>query len=661
MRFHLFFSANIDFSCSLINEIEGDFYVSVAKSSRKVDENFSQLKRNGISLHNILVSESTDLKLVTLPLLLFNDYPDGMEWNKQKNSVIYFVTPFVKYVYSILEEHKRIPSIVGLHILGTIGMGKTAAMYTCCYALRSRQEEKIYVTYVSCCKVWKEEENRAYNYFLTELVQTFYMLDNIKPPVDRPDVKSVVDWAAYVQEIINGSRSNFALHYRTLIDMVESISKAVRNMNLFWVVVFDNHNALDHNDAYKAKPFVIINYFSSFFCHNPNCGILVISSNNNEHYNLNSDYFKEVDLGGVQSNFQEDHVRNLLIATNQINHIQYPLTDAVKIVMQCTEGIPIEVYEFWKISNFVIKHFGIDPVADMNEFLQIRCDKLRRKIGNFYRFQCINKNSFQTVVARVILGLPCTEDSYDNFDRRFVSRELYEGGPMYLLKPVSELVTRIFKGILLDLEDSVYEHYIRSIAKNKYILPAACYIHIENYIIRQIGSRDECKLSLKWLDKDGTHDNASYISYNEKLIIKNFKGMATPEFAFKREATLYYPDNNQYPAVNFLLFLPEGSERTEDVLWAIKVSGALKPEDHILKDIKMFKPKQLVCGKLVDNIVVPALHDKWAKYCKIPPKNVMIVWFLKYDPPQCNKEIQLHLRWDDPGLCDICPLITLFK
>ena len=634
----------------------------MAKSSRKVDENFSQLRRNGISLHNILVSESTDLKMVTLPLLLFNDYPDRMEWNKQKNSVIYFATPFFKYVYRILEERKRIPSIMGLHILGTIGIGKTAAIYTCCYALRSRLEEKIYVTYVSCCKVWIEKGNHAYKYFLTELVQTFYMLDNITPPVDRPDVKSVVDWAAYVQKIINGSRSNLDLHYRTLIDMIESISKAVISMNLFWVVVFDNHNALDHSGAYERKPFVIINYFSSFFRRNPNYGMLVISSsNNNDQCNLNLDHFEEVDLVGVQSNFQEEHVRGLLIATNQINHFQYSLTDAVKIIMQCTEGIPIEVYEFWKISNFVIKHFGIDPVTDMNEFLQIRRDKLSRKIRKFCRLQCVNKDSFQNVVARVIMGVPCSADNYDDFDKRFVSRKLYEGGPLYLLKPVSELITRIFKDILLDLEDSDYEHCIRSITKDKNLPPAARYIHIENYIIRQIGRHDECKLSLNWLNKHGFHDNASYISYNGKLIIKHFKGTATPEFAFKREATLYYPDNKQYPAVDFFLFLPESSERTEDILWAIQVTGALKPEDHILKDVKKFKPKQLACGKLVDNIVVPALHEKWAKYCKVPPQNVMIVWFLKYDPPQCNEEMQLYLRWDDPALCNLCPLITLFK
>ena len=127
----------------------------MAESSRKVDEKFSHMKLDGFSLHDIFVSDLTspnDIQMVTLPLLMFNIHPQRLEWNRHNNSVIFLITPFIKSVYNILETQRKIRGRHAVHSQGTIGIGKSAAVYTCCYVLRSRQEERIFVTYISCCK-----------------------------------------------------------------------------------------------------------------------------------------------------------------------------------------------------------------------------------------------------------------------------------------------------------------------------------------------------------------------------------------------------------------------------------------------------------------------------------------------------------------------------
>ena len=48
--------------------------------------------------------------------------------------------------------------------------------------------------------------------------------------------------------------------------------------------------------------------------------------------------------GGMVSKFQAEHLQSFLTATKKDQYFQYPLSDVVKIIMQGTEGIPIEVY-----------------------------------------------------------------------------------------------------------------------------------------------------------------------------------------------------------------------------------------------------------------------------------------------------------------------------
>ena len=637
--------------------IEEDFYKSVAKSSRKVDENLSHLRLNGISLHDILVSDSTDLKMVTLPLLTFNKCPKRLTWNRHNNSVVFLITSFIKHVYHILEEHRIYHDSPALHLLGTIGIGKSAAAYTCCYALRSRQEEKIFVTYISCCKRWIDDKDFAYTYFLIELVQTFYMLDDINSPPKRPDINSVVGWATYVKEVCEAVFDK-ELWYFSLSQMVTAICDAILKKNFYWFVVFDNHNALYLENDYNTRPYVIINKLMSFFDDYPHHGMLVISSSNiNEFYNLKKSNFVHENLVcGALSKFQELQLHHLLIATDQDKYFQYPLSEAVKIIMQCTEGIPIEVLRFCEFKKQMCRHKR-DPHDDMKEYLKMRCLELMNEMIEYIKRYC-EKVPYHLILIKVLMGVPCTLGDYAVFDKRFVILEYVGDIPLCLLHPVNELVTRAFKQLLYAIDDKVYDDYILNVAKDKYLASYARYNHVENYIIRKMGQCNECELSLKWLDNDGLHYYTDCISFDKKPNIVHFKGLNTPESAFDRQETLYYPDNQQYPAVDFLLFLP-GINQENDILWAILVTGSSKPNERILITVEKFHPQKLVCSKNREG-VTPELQKQWARYCNIPPKNVMVVWFFKHEPTPCNEDMCLYMHWKDIGLHALCPHLSWF-
>ena len=180
-----------------------------------------------------------------------------------------------------------------------------------------------------------EYTNNACKYFLTELVQTFYMLEDIKPPHDKPDIKSVVGWATYVQDIINKDPSNLSYHYRALLNMVLALEETIIKYKLYWVIVFGNHNALYLNTAYKEEPFIIINALRSFFFFNPNSGLLVISSsNNNQRFNLKVSEFVNVNLvDGAASKYNAQQLQNLLIANGEAKYFKYLLSDAVKAII----------------------------------------------------------------------------------------------------------------------------------------------------------------------------------------------------------------------------------------------------------------------------------------------------------------------------------------
>ena len=155
-----------------------------------------------------------------------------------------------------------------------------------------------------------------------------------------------------------------------------------------------------------------------------------------------------------------------------------------------------------------------------------------------------------------------------------------------------------------------------------------------------------CKLHLKWLDGNGLHNNDDgYISYNTKLNVSHFKGESTLKVAFSRQALLYYHDSKSYPVVDFFVFLP-GANAKDDILWAIQVTRLLNHNEHIRKDAIKFRSKQLIHSKYRKDKVAPFEQEKWAKYCNIPTKNVIIVRFLRHMPSPCNEQKCLFLLWD---------------
>ena len=262
--------------------------------------------------------------------------------------------------------------------------------------------------------------------------------------------------------------------------------------------------------------------------------------------------------------------------------------------------------------------YGINPDSDMQMFIELRYYELCQEIKE-YRQRCQAIKSYEMVLVKVVMKILCEEDDYDVFDKRFVTQEYIGNSPLYLLQPVNELAARVFKCMFDSFNDDSYDDYVRHVAKDKNLVPGARYSHVENYIIHKMVRCQMCKLSLKWLDKDGIHKDAACISYDEKLAVIHFKGTSTPEVAFNRQATLYWPDNKFYPGVDFILFLP-GANEENDILWAIQVTGSSKPSDHIIINVGNFHPHKLVHSSAEKKLLILYCRSSGQSIVIFPPK-----------------------------------------
>lgn len=260
----------------------------LATSAKDLDGEFDRLIRDVRDLHSMLTLTSQEFNrlktcVVTLPLLTVNEVHGRFRFNQRGCSVEFFITEFVRRIYDLLL--KRSSTRVPLHITGSAGIGKSAALYVCYYALRMRRDEGVRVTYLADCGLWMLD---GFQYILNELVQTFHS-DQITS--SRCSETTAAGWAQYVMDgLVTFSRD---VQSERLNDFVRAIVEMIRRSGMFWFVIFDNHYKLYENSyaqTYAKQPFAIIEWLSQDLESN-DCGLVVLSSTrNNEYYKFGENY-----------------------------------------------------------------------------------------------------------------------------------------------------------------------------------------------------------------------------------------------------------------------------------------------------------------------------------------------------------------------------------
>jgi hypothetical protein len=663
----------------------------LATSAKDLDGEFDRLIRDARDLHSVLILTTEEFNrlgtcVVTLPLLTINEVHGRFRFNQRGCSVEFFITEFVRRLYDLLL--KRSKTRVPLHITGSAGIGKSAALYMCYYALRMRRDEGVRVTYLADCGLWMLD---GFQYILNELVQTFHS-DQITS--DRCSETTAAGWAQYVMDgLFTFSRD---LQSERLNDFVRAIVEMIRRSGMFWFVIFDNHNKLYEDRyamTYAKQPFAVISWLCQELEGN-GCGLVVLStSRSNEYYKIGENFVTE-DVEAVQirdgvemhvaspslfssvstfSAFQIGVLLKRLGLISALNYDEVDLLRATEIIKLYTEGIPNEFREYVKLIK--AKPTG-NLDLDKAHFRAIRKDKILKRINAHYTNPNIGHERFDVVLCQVVMGYCCTILDYRaTFDRRYVNCTEIVGEPdRLILTPVNEMVHSIFKERFYTI-GSRMDNLMLQINRMRYSSLSARYSHVEHYIIDKLNKllpRSETCWALNY--RTSYNVKAVYrrsVKHTGEFEIKDFDGNYVPDFPFENKATVYVPNSTNYPGVDFFMYLPNGDTDGSPILWAVQVCDTAVPDVHMDSDVTFFWPGEIGHHETRSNAVpsVPKRQQAWAEYCGFINKNstdvkstciskVAIVWFLLHEPTRGQEEIRPYLLWSD--LVDLCPSIKHF-
>jgi hypothetical protein len=667
-------------------------YEDLATSAKDLDGEFDRLTRDTQDLHSVLTLASEEFNrlrtcVVTLPLLTFNRVHNRFRFNQRDCRVEFLITEFVRRIYDLLL--KRGNTRMPLHITGSAGIGKSAALYVCYYTLRMRREEGVRVTYIADCGLWMLN---GYRYILNELVQTFHS-DQITS--DECSETTAAGWAQYVMDGIIISVGD--LRSERLDVFVSAIVEMIRRSGMFWFVIFDNHNKLYEDryaQTYAKQPFAVISWLSQELEGN-GCGLVVLSTTrNNEYYKIGENFVTE-DVEAVQlhdgvevhvaepplfsavlrfSEFQIGLLLKRLGVMSALNYGEVDLLRATEIIKLYTEGIPNEFREY-------VKLIKAKPTGSLDwdkaHFHATRKDNIAKQMKTHSTKINIGREKFDVVLCQVVMGFCCTRLQYiDIFDKRYVNcTEIVGEHDRLILTPVNEIVHSMFNELYYEIGSRMVDNLMLEIKGMRYRSSSARYSHVEHYIIDKLGKllpRSE----VCWVLNYRTSNNvkAVYrrsIRHTGQFKVKNFTGNYVPDFPFENKATVYVPNSMTYKGVDFFMYLPCGDTDGSPILWAVQVCDTAVPDVHMDSDVTFFWPEEVGHHETRSSAVpsVPKHQQAWAEYCGFINKNstdvkstcvckVAIVWFLLHEPTRGQEEIRPYLLWND--LVDLCPSIGDF-
>lgn len=162
---------------------------------------------------------------------------------------------------TLLIEYRTLSNLFNISS-GPVGVGKSHILYQLVADLRM-DRQKYRVTYINDCSEWRYD---AYDYFLLELVMTFYD--------DEIDGKGIIQWCSEViREVNRGGKQE-------MLYMMEALIKFTKEQRFQWVIVCDQHNALYNPTVVKEFPFNLITYLARE--RQKHIRIIVSASANNE-------------------------------------------------------------------------------------------------------------------------------------------------------------------------------------------------------------------------------------------------------------------------------------------------------------------------------------------------------------------------------------------
>ena len=437
-------------------------------------------------------------------------------------------------------ESLNVGEYYGLNIRGPVGVGKSYLLYLLAADYRMNRS-KYRVTYIHDCKDWVGD---PYPFFLEELVITFY--DDVIVG------KSILEWCQEVMESAIGSDREEMFR-----KMIQSLVRYVKDNDLQWIVIIDQHNALFKDKVFDKHPFTIIHNLAADM-RGQNVKVIISASANNEGYPNELKGWLTHDISSHRfddSEFQEwcDHYR--LEDNVKVN----PDSEEACEALFWTGWIPFELNLVWyqpeKSFAKKIDSYRENRVQEMilshEKFVELLSDEL--------------KSNAEECVSRMALGLPPPWDD-TGMDRELLDITCDENdqevitalNPLARIALIShhglDLLTCIGLVAELILKDNSYTNDLKGRMIEKYIITTLELTKRFSFQSRKIGDTGHLGPVLKNIDN---------------LRIAHFSGNKLPlRCSFNKSvSTLFVPVSCNYPGFDFFIW-----NDPEQVLMAFHVT-----------------------------------------------------------------------------------------
>ncbi|KAI8895287.1 hypothetical protein BC833DRAFT_529645, partial [Globomyces pollinis-pini] len=418
----------------------------------------------------------------------------------------------------------------GLYVRGPVGVGKSYLLYLLAAEYRlNRQNYR--VTYINDCAAWR---SRRYLYFLKELVTTFYD-DNIQG-------KSVVEWC----KDVTGSEKE----EKMMTLMMDALIYYVKNKQLTWLVICDQHNALyAHSVVVCQFPFNVIHALAQN--RGNNIKVVISASANNEGYptKMNGWYTHDISSHRFDDNEFKmwcDHYR-----LENIDNVDPESEEAVDAFFW-TGGIPYELDLLWKQPKKTLLEKTI-------LYRNKRVGEIAESHGKFCRkLSDEEKLNLKECISRMALGLSPPE-GLEGMDRQIF--DIIDDGNGHeiitALSPVGRdaLITYYGRDLVTPLglaAELVFQGGFTNDTKE---------IIIEKYIITMLEISKLFSFKPRKIKKNGClskkKGTAKYIEIAEVI---HFSGNKLPlQNTFRTGSkTMFVPQSPNYPGFDFYIWDPVG-------------------------------------------------------------------------------------------------------
>ncbi len=553
-----------------------------------------------------LEREQGEAVMINLPLIS----PNPLSYRiRIENDV---VPAIVRRAYFLLKDAVLGDRDTPLYVHGPRGVGKSYILYMLATNLVIRQRTAPFqtrVTYINDCEAWILGDHE---YFLTELVATFF----------HDDVElNILSKVKAIQETFDQPTRN-----NQILKLLSELKAFVFRKNLRWFVIFDQLNAFQDGKSLSSTAELALRIVRLFEkTRSRQVTVLGSASANNERYSLDFEDWATFSIGVIPNRYNE---RECQLWCDHHQLVQ--TADSTREILYYTGGIPLEleVYNAIESESFCekLEEYKSSRLEALIVSHRKFCESLTSPNDKMNLRECLGRMALYLSPPKYLTGM----------DRQLFVVEDKEGHG----KRIVELFP-LAREAVMSLHSDIIEDSLRMVAEvvfkdqSNYTNDVKGHV-VKRYIIASLEEKMSYNFTCRKLGK-----RSDICFQGEIQSVVYFDGKCCPIRSTISDSvcTLIVPTSSECPGMDFFIWDP-----TDPQLLAVQVTTQQSLKGHIVK-----------CN---------FMHSEWCRFLGIQEADISALWMA---PKECidvkdavDNGLNNYVMAFD-ALVDLCPAIVHFQ